>query len=128
VAALRKAFLDTASDERMQQLADKLLQQALAGDVAAAKLFLAYVLGKPSGQIDPDRVDLDEFELLASRPSEPEVLRAIVYDMEPVHACALVQQLQWNMTVKRAKEEIRESHLVDGSEERKAKRSRRRGR
>lgn len=63
VAALRQAFLAAATPEKLRQLADKVFEQALAGDLAAAKLFLSYNLGRPGEVVDPDGLDASEWEL-----------------------------------------------------------------
>ena len=50
---------------------------ALAGDVQAAKLVLAYAVGKPAAAPDPDRLDVEEwhyFKTTAPMMSEAENL------------------------------------------------------
>ncbi len=63
VAALRQAFLDRVDQAKVQALVDKLYEQALAGDTAAAKLVLAYTLGRPAAVVNPDELDVQEVEL-----------------------------------------------------------------
>src|SRR5215475_13270359 len=46
VAALRKALLETVTEQDMIEIAHALMIQAKMGDVAAAKLLIAYTLGK----------------------------------------------------------------------------------
>jgi len=41
-----------------------LLAQAMAGDLAAARLVLQYAVGKPKVVAEPDRVDAEEWELV----------------------------------------------------------------
>ena len=67
VAGLRKALLNAVTEEDMQRLARKLLEQALEGNTAAAKLLLTYVLGKPTEMPDPDRLNLDDYRILIER-------------------------------------------------------------
>jgi hypothetical protein len=74
VAARRQALLDAVGPEDVAQVAKKLLALALAGDVAAAKVLLAYVVGKPAQAVHPDRLDLDEVKLLLESPLGTEVL------------------------------------------------------
>src|SRR5262249_29485179 len=64
VAALRKALLETATEQDMIEIAHALMIQAKMGDVAAAKLLLAYTLGKPLESADPDRIDQHEWETM----------------------------------------------------------------
>jgi hypothetical protein len=44
---LRKALLDAATPEQVKVVADKMYDLATTGDVAAAKLWLEFVIGKP---------------------------------------------------------------------------------
>ncbi len=61
VAALRQALLNSVTAQDIQAVAGRLLELAKEGNVQAAKLLLAYTLGKPPPAADPDRVDLDEW-------------------------------------------------------------------
>jgi hypothetical protein len=74
VAALRSAFLAAATEERLQELAEKLFQMALGGDVAAAKVFLAYAIGKPTEAGNPDRLDLEEYAQFQEHPTRAQAL------------------------------------------------------
>lgn len=49
-AAQRKAFSEAVSPAQLVEIARSLVEMALSGDVSAAKLVLAYVLGPP--QVD----------------------------------------------------------------------------
>ena len=64
VAGLRKALLDRVTAEDIQAIVEKLLQMAKAGDVAAAKLLLSYTIGKPQPAVEPDNLDVAEWEQL----------------------------------------------------------------
>src|SRR4051794_4887920 len=55
VAELRQVLLDRVDEDRLEALVDKLLEVALAGDVAALKLVLAYTLGRPAPRGRPRR-------------------------------------------------------------------------
>ena len=68
VAERRKAVLAAVTAEDIGRVARKLYEQALAGDVPAAKVLLAHVCGKPLPAPNPDRVDLDELSLLLQAP------------------------------------------------------------
>jgi hypothetical protein len=63
VAALRKLLLDTVAPDKLQKLVESLIERAIGGDNAAAKLVLQYTLGKPAATVEPDRVHVDEFRL-----------------------------------------------------------------
>jgi hypothetical protein len=62
VAALREAALAAVTREEVTAIVAKLKELALAGDVAAAKVLLAYILGKPATMPNPDRLDLEEWQ------------------------------------------------------------------
>jgi hypothetical protein len=86
-AALRQALLEEVGEDGLRKLARKLLEQALAGDVAAARTLLAYAVGKPTAAVNPDEADLDEARLIRERPSRGEVVLALL-DSLPAEAVA----------------------------------------
>lgn len=68
VAALRTALLEAVTPEALGELARALVKQAKAGDVAAAKLVLSYLVGAPSAStVDPDRLEQHEAEVMLTR-------------------------------------------------------------
>jgi hypothetical protein len=68
MAEHRRAMLDAIGADGVTQVAKKLLAQALAGDVAAARVVLSYCVGRPVEVVDPDRLDLDELALIREMP------------------------------------------------------------
>jgi hypothetical protein len=67
-AALRRALQDAVGPERIARIALALAQKAEGGDVAAAKLLFAYLLGQPVVATDPDWLDVEELKLLTATP------------------------------------------------------------
>jgi hypothetical protein len=63
VAHLREVLLRSATDENVERLANMIMERAFAGDMAAARLLLLYWIGKPKEVAEPDRVDVEEWEL-----------------------------------------------------------------
>jgi hypothetical protein len=61
VAALRQAALAAITPDAIRAILAKMAELALAGDVQAAKLVLAYAVGKPAAAPDPDRLDVEEW-------------------------------------------------------------------
>jgi hypothetical protein len=57
VAELRRIMLEEVSDDAMRCIIQVLLFKAQSGDLAAIKLVLQYVLGKPTPAPDPDNVE-----------------------------------------------------------------------
>src|SRR5438067_6619721 len=62
VAALRKVILDRLTEQDLLAITEALLAKAKEGSVSAAKLLLAYALGKPSSAPDADRLDGQELD------------------------------------------------------------------
>lgn len=60
VAKLRGLLMDSVSDDDLKEIVASMVQQAKAGDAAAVKLLLAYLVGKPGDAVDPDRLAVDE--------------------------------------------------------------------
>src|SRR5882724_1888264 len=60
VAALRKVILNRLTEEDLLAITEALLAKAKEGSVGAAKLLLAYGIGKPASAPDPDRLDGQE--------------------------------------------------------------------
>lgn len=62
-AMLRQAMLDAVTPNDLQVIVRKVIQMAGEGDVAVARLVLAYAVGKPDKAVDPDTLDVQEFQL-----------------------------------------------------------------
>jgi hypothetical protein len=54
VAALRRALLDSVTEDDMSAIAKAVIEEAKTGNVAAAKLIFQYVLGKPDSAANFD--------------------------------------------------------------------------
>src|SRR5262245_53934343 len=61
-AALLKAAADSARPEDMAEVMKMLLEKAKGGDVAAARLWMAYSGGKARPAADPDTLDAHELQ------------------------------------------------------------------
>ncbi len=62
-ALLRQVVLDELNEVEIRIIVQRLKAVALAGDVQAIKLVLAYAIGKPENAVNPDEVDRLEWEL-----------------------------------------------------------------
>jgi hypothetical protein len=78
MAAMRSALLSTATELGIQTLGVRLLADAIAGNLAAAQLYLSYCVGRPANVVDPDELDLHELRLLQARPGMKEVLSMLL--------------------------------------------------
>src|SRR4051812_47078161 len=61
VAELRKAIVHAAKPELIERVIAKMGELGAEGNVQAAKLFLAYSVGKPKPAPEPDRMDAEEW-------------------------------------------------------------------
>jgi len=110
VAARRKALLSAIGPEDVACVARALRDQALAGDVAAAKVLLLYVVGKPAEAADPDRLDLDELGLMLAQPFKAQLLAHMLRGVDPAVALAFLRQTT-------ARREPSVATIYDGFEE-----------
>src|SRR5207249_11270819 len=62
VARLRKVIINRLTEEDLLAITEALLAKAKEGSVSAAKLLLAYGIGKPASAPDPDRLDGQELK------------------------------------------------------------------
>jgi hypothetical protein len=69
-AAFRRALAEAVNEEMIAAVVRKLAELALAGDVAAIKLFLAYTVGKPAPAANPDTLDVEEYRQLLQEPAD----------------------------------------------------------
>jgi hypothetical protein len=91
VAAFRRALCAAVTETDIQFLAQRLIQRAHAGDVAACKLLLAYVIGRPAEAVDPDTVDLQEWQMYRDNAARTEELTAMLATVPPQVACLLAR-------------------------------------
>ena len=92
LCANRAAILNVIGPEEIEQVMAALMKEALAGDLQAAKLILQYAVGKPAAAKEPDRVDVDEFEVAkAKRVPHSEAVIALL-DMPVEKATAMAGQ------------------------------------
>ena len=52
-------MLDAVSDDDLKAIVAAMVARVKAQDVAAVKLLLSYMIGKPTDAPDPDRLDVD---------------------------------------------------------------------
>jgi hypothetical protein len=91
VAALRKAVLDSVSEQDVKDMVESLKQQARQGDKAAIKLLLQYCVGKPAPPNDPDRMDADEWRRLQEMRVGHQQLRKTIESVPACLACHVAQ-------------------------------------
>ena len=95
-AALRQAFSEAVSEDDLKTLAKRLLVQAHSGDVAAAKLVLAYAIGKPVDPVNPDTLDIEELQLFNQFPVSAPDFQRIINNVPVGFTCQLLRILVQN--------------------------------
>ena len=93
LAALRRALCETVTEDDVRAVTRKLLQQARDGDPAAIRLLFAYAIGRPTDAINPDTLDLQEWQMYRLAPAGAEELEALVGTLQPATACVLARAI-----------------------------------
>jgi hypothetical protein len=75
VAALRTALIASVTEQDVQNVMAAMSAQAVKGNVAAARLYLAYSAGKPAEAVNPDRVDIEEWQLAQESVARPDEVK-----------------------------------------------------
>jgi hypothetical protein len=73
-AKLKRALLESITEDDVRSVVQVLLGLARTGDLAAIKLYLHYAAGKPDKDVDPDREELHEWELQKQSPPLDQVM------------------------------------------------------
>jgi len=55
-------LINAVTEKDMTDIARKMISRATSGDVAAARLVLSYVIGKPTAAPNPDLMDVEELQ------------------------------------------------------------------
>jgi hypothetical protein len=99
VAKLRQAVMEECGEEDLREITREMINLAKRGDKVAAKLIYQYTLGKPDKQVDPDRVDADELDVLKGVAVPAALLQALLEAVPADAVNRLVQNL-WPALVK----------------------------
>jgi hypothetical protein len=83
VAAFRSALAAAVTEQTITAVVAKLTEAALAGDLAAIKLFLAYTIGKPTAAVNPDMMDVEELRQYEQEQLPPRTVGAIATGPSP---------------------------------------------
>jgi hypothetical protein len=94
VAQFRRTLCESVTDEDIEAVSKKLLDQAKQGDVAAARLLLSYTIGRPAPAVDPDTLDLNEWDIYRRTPANPQDVDNFIGGMPAAFACKLASTMQ----------------------------------
>jgi hypothetical protein len=84
LAELRRIVLSAVTEEQMRRATEILIEKALGGELAALKMLFQYTLGKPHEAVNPDRVDIDEWELTRQTMVPTDVANEIIHNSMPI--------------------------------------------
>src|SRR5260370_1376356 len=87
IASLRQALLEAVAPPDLRAIIGKVGEAAKQGGVAAARLVLAYTVGKPAPAVDPDTLDLQEWALWQQMPVLAQVLQSVMGPLQVPLAC-----------------------------------------
>jgi hypothetical protein len=91
VAQLRQVLLDRLTEADLQAITDKLIDLAKDGNVPATKLLFSYTLGKPSAAVEPDQMDVQEWQHFQQTASMAGELPGLLATPDPSFPLALVR-------------------------------------
>jgi len=103
-AKLREALVTAVTEEDMQAIVRKMIDMAKVGSIPAMRLVMQYVIGKPTSAPNPDRVQIDEWnvhkETAAMTPEVPNVVKSLepeaclemARDIRPILSAAAMQK------------------------------------
>jgi hypothetical protein len=73
-----KVIRSVFTAERMEEVATMIYLKAIHGDVVAAKIMFNYGAGKGVPEVDPDRLDIDEWHLTVEEAVDARDMKAIM--------------------------------------------------
>jgi hypothetical protein len=79
--------------EKIDELVKVIYEQALQGDMRAAKLILSYSVGQPRPAVDPDRLDADEMDVFGKQAGSPGEFERILHSPTARMMCMLLQTM-----------------------------------
>jgi hypothetical protein len=135
VAALRSKLLSCITDEDMTVATAQLIKLVRDGDLAALKLFYQYSVGKPAATVDPDRVDIDEANLLESarqgvdlaknliRTPPLETMLGIIHIMQEVCQGMVLADVKQSVDNGNRKDALRAQRAAKAAERREKRRA-----
>ena len=120
VSELRHIILDCLGEEELSDIIHAMIAQAKKGDVAAARLLLQYSLGKPAAAVEPDRMHIDEFQILKDSAIPSAEWLSMLMNTTSAKVATLVSDILWPIIEKEQLRPIIGKHLPDGNDEKRA--------
>jgi hypothetical protein len=88
---MRQAFHEAVSEEDLVEVARTITRKAKEGDMAAAKLLLLYLVGKPDSVVEPDTLDLQEIQQYETEVRHYNSLPAVAATPDLGLACTIAR-------------------------------------
>jgi hypothetical protein len=88
---MRQAFHEAVSEEDLVEVARTITRKAKEGDMAAAKLLLLYLVGKPDTVVEPDTLDLQEIQQYETEVRHYNSLPAVAATPDLGLACTIAR-------------------------------------
>src|SRR5215470_1822639 len=93
VAALRTLLVQRVTKGDVEAVADQLIKQACEGNLVAVRLFLLYILGRPTAAVDPDGLDAQELALFKKESAGFDVFTPILNGLPAQAALIVLREL-----------------------------------
>jgi hypothetical protein len=110
----RQTLVNFVTEDDMKHIAFVLKMKAESGDLQAIKLLFQYVIGKPTDVVDPDRLDVDEWEKIQECARPPEEMGEVMGRLPANLACDMTK-IAWPCEVEQGfRAPMREGLKADG--------------
>jgi hypothetical protein len=93
MARMRSVLCAAVSEEDIEAVTRMLVERAREGDVAAARLLLAYAVGQPAEAVDPDTLDAQEWQVFRQVPVPPAEVSRLLTELPVDFACQVARAL-----------------------------------
>ena len=103
VAKLRSRLIQSVTDEDFDEVAAKLIELAKGGDVPAIKLFLSYLIGKPTAPpAEPDDLDVHEMQHFEAEGRMLETATPLLTKPDPALPLTMLREARPHVTADQA--------------------------
>ena len=120
VAELRHIILDVLDEEALVAVTKAMIEQAKTGDVAAARLLLQYSLGKPAPAVQPDRMNIDEFQIIKDSAVPSVEMLNMLMNTTSAKVATMVSDILWPLIEKETLRPITGKHMSGNNDARRA--------
>ena len=127
IGKLRKVILDALTEDEMLAITQKLIDLAKEGNTQAARLLLSYSLGKPTEGVQPDQLDVGEWDIQKKTAVMAVELRDLATKPEASFSLDLVRTIRSGMNKEMGKVFLEGLEEVDEDYQRQLKKKKKKG-